>query len=273
MTLNLADAENAKLETVNVTEASGLGAGIDLVSAPTAQPPQANVQVSKLDGITEAGVDLARTVLIILSAALVLLLTLYSCSESKYTGLIDKPLDHYTRAIESLSGASSSPVNQTNINDAVATLKSIGIRIDQHVASQDTNKPPLAFDRQPIDAAISGVTMLKDNPSQSPIDVQKLKDVIVFFETAKTKPEELLRSREKISSTLAALQEIQNNRPSVAAEVEKLKAFNELMKTMNEGHKEARASWFSLAQMVLVNVLLPVLTALLGYIFGSSRRT
>jgi hypothetical protein len=50
-------------------------------------------------------------------------------------------------------------------------------------------------------------------------------------------------------------------------------SLNDLVKTLNESHKDARASWSHLIQIILVNVLLPVLTALLGYIFGSSRRT
>ena len=33
-----------------------------------------------------------------------------------------------------------------------------------------------------------------------------------------------------------------------------------------------RAFWLDMVQMVLVNVLLPVLTALLGYVFGTQAR-
>jgi hypothetical protein len=45
----------------------------------------------------------------------------------------------------------------------------------------------------------------------------------------------------------------------------------ELVKLAQEEVKADRAYTLQIAQMILLNLLLPVLTAILGYIFGSSR--
>jgi hypothetical protein len=50
---------------------------------------------------------------------------------------------------------------------------------------------------------------------------------------------------------------------------EQLKARQELMKTYLDAANTTREFWAKIAQMVLLNLLLPVLTALLGYVFAS----
>jgi hypothetical protein len=45
-----------------------------------------------------------------------------------------------------------------------------------------------------------------------------------------------------------------------------------ILAQLAEDRAAARAFQIAIVQMVLLNVLLPVLTALLGYVFGSSRR-
>ena len=51
---------------------------------------------------------------------------------------------------------------------------------------------------------------------------------------------------------------------------ERLRALRDLAKDVSDSHQALRTFWISAAQLVLVNVLLPLLTALLGYIFGRS---
>jgi hypothetical protein len=45
----------------------------------------------------------------------------------------------------------------------------------------------------------------------------------------------------------------------------------EILKTYQEAVNASREFWMKLGQMTLLNLLLPVLTALLGYVFGSKQ--
>lgn len=51
--------------------------------------------------------------------------------------------------------------------------------------------------------------------------------------------------------------------------VEQLKARQEILKTYQDMANASREFWAKMAQMILLNLLLPVLTALLGYVFAS----
>lgn len=61
------------------------------------------------------------------------------------------------------------------------------------------------------------------------------------------------------------------NSPTADAtrQVEQLRARQELMKAYLEMANASRDFWSKMAQMILLNLLLPVLTALLGYVFAS----
>lgn len=52
-----------------------------------------------------------------------------------------------------------------------------------------------------------------------------------------------------------------------------LKLINDALVHLKDAHKESRSFWVGFTQLLLVNVLLPVLTAILGYIFGSRRQS
>lgn len=53
--------------------------------------------------------------------------------------------------------------------------------------------------------------------------------------------------------------------------VRKVGGQSEMLKTYQEVMNASREFWMKLGQMILLNLLLPVLTALLGYVFGSKQ--
>ena len=57
--------------------------------------------------------------------------------------------------------------------------------------------------------------------------------------------------------------------PPPMESVEHMKARQELLKAYMDAANQARDFWKGMAQMVLLNLLLPVLTGLLGYVFAS----
>lgn len=69
----------------------------------------------------------------------------------------------------------------------------------------------------------------------------------------------------KFLSVLVQLEEVTDATP------EKLKAISEIMSSLESKHQAFRDFWFDTLQLILLNVLFPTLTALLGYVFGTSR--
>lgn len=56
-----------------------------------------------------------------------------------------------------------------------------------------------------------------------------------------------------------------------SATPEQLTETKKLTETLNTQLASFRAHWFDTLQVILLNVLFPTLTALLGYVFGTSR--
>jgi hypothetical protein len=59
--------------------------------------------------------------------------------------------------------------------------------------------------------------------------------------------------------------------PGTPATADQLRTLGELAKQMGEQRQAFRAFWLQVAQLVLLNLLLPLMTALLGYIFGTTH--
>jgi hypothetical protein len=60
---------------------------------------------------------------------------------------------------------------------------------------------------------------------------------------------------------------------SQGLDIEYLRTRREIAKDMLDARQAVRSFWLSIAQLVLLNLLLPILTALLGYIFGTQQGT
>ena len=56
-----------------------------------------------------------------------------------------------------------------------------------------------------------------------------------------------------------------------AAAPDQLRQVADITRQLAEERAAFRAFWLQIAQLILLNLLLPLLTALLGYIFGTSR--
>jgi hypothetical protein len=74
----------------------------------------------------------------------------------------------------------------------------------------------------------------------------------------------------EVATTLALIESAAQHY-AAASEPETLKQVNDLMLHLAEAHRATRAFWTSYSQFLLMNLLLPVLTSILGYVFGTSR--
>ena len=68
-------------------------------------------------------------------------------------------------------------------------------------------------------------------------------------------------------------QELKNLRKGEAEGTEIAAHLEKAMDSVRIEQKELKAHWIKIIQLILLNVLLPVLTALLGYIFGTREGT
>ncbi len=66
---------------------------------------------------------------------------------------------------------------------------------------------------------------------------------------------------------LNQLDNLQDLSPEALAEI------NKLAETLDSQRSSFRTFWFDTLQLILLNVLFPTLTALLGYVFGTSRNS
>lgn len=63
------------------------------------------------------------------------------------------------------------------------------------------------------------------------------------------------------------------NNVKIGANPESLKEINALLTDVGAQRIAFRTFWFDTLQLILLNVLFPTLTALLGYVFGTSRNS
>ena len=56
-----------------------------------------------------------------------------------------------------------------------------------------------------------------------------------------------------------------------AFSLDKVRAMTEFTKSVDDTHKSFHAFWLQVAQLILLNLLLPLLTGLFGYIFGTTQ--
>lgn len=96
-----------------------------------------------------------------------------------------------------------------------------------------------------LERLASDIRVLVPPKEGQPVDLGKLRDIQV-------------RADSLSKSTLASSESL-----------EQLKARQELLKAYMDATNATRDFWTRTAQMILLNLLLPVLTALLGYVFAS----
>ena len=70
-----------------------------------------------------------------------------------------------------------------------------------------------------------------------------------------------------LQKLIVSISELKNPPPTS----EQIKLANETFALIRDAHKASRDFWTSLMQLILLNIFLPVLTAILGYIFGSRK--
>ncbi len=197
--------------------------------------------------LAKAGVGLADFVLRMIVGAVAILLVMALISEWRETTASNKAAELIFTALP--TGA---PATEDKQLSGVVTL------LRQAAANPILVLPPVEIEnaRSLIDKAlklpaITGEQKASLDKKCIPLPLQATKDRAAILE--------------RCAATLATVF------APATPDAQRLALIKELQKAQAEERTARRAFWMQIAQLVLINLLLPILTALLGYIFGTRQ--
>ena len=241
----------ANASTVSPSEVPGLAAvaeGVDVKDARVATPPEvAGIKAGKMPPVAAAGVELVRFILWIVIAAIVFLMG--------YLFYIDHyNADDMTRVYDQVLAQTSAGtgVDPKRIESLAARMESLRSKPERLLSNEEETAQ-----RQVIaDLQRSGII--------SEPQAASLKDCLA--------PPQISQDREKALATCDDLLAIVQKAAAAAViNIEKIKVLSDFAKDVNDRQQSFRSFWIQIAQLILLNLLFPLLTALLGYIFGTQQ--
>jgi hypothetical protein len=76
----------------------------------------------------------------------------------------------------------------------------------------------------------------------------------------------------EVEAALAMAQNVLDHCTKEGCNAENVQKVYELMTKISEAKRASRDFWTSFSQFILLNLLLPVLTSILGYVFGTTKK-
>ncbi len=246
MPIDLAAAQaQAPPELPGITAATD---GVNVAAVPTMVPqPVRGVVASPMPAVTAAGVQLARFVLSILSAALVVLVAYLWSSDWRFTSnlrLVYKEVMAQTAATNEFPSSASIETRAKSFRDAAADPQ-------LKLSADDENGT------RALAATLARLGGISDQ-SKTALDACIPFPINTASRTATlTKCADILYNAEKAAADAGSLARI--------------RVLTDFAKEVNDQRQSFHTSWFQEAQLILLNLLLPLLTGLFGYIFGTQQ--
>lgn len=209
---------------------------VDLPGARATMPP-----------ITAAGVELAKIVLGYIAAAMVLLLVIITVVE-----VIDATHEYSLQDNIAQQAARISAMPDAERLEAWrAGLKSLAATPSVPPTTDQQNAWRFTYDSLRMTGAASQLQAATLSACVAPVA---------------SKPQAAqLTNCDDVLAMLA------NQSRGAAGDLDKIRLLAEFNKEVGSSHQNTRTFWLQIAQMILLNLLLPILTALLGYIFGTHQ--
>jgi hypothetical protein len=223
--------------------------GVNLTTTSEVKPtPVVTAAIAGMPAVAAAGVMLAKVVLAILAGSLLTLVLYLWVTDHQHTS------------------------NLRNVSEDVLRQNSVGSEFP-NLAVLDTNLKLLG------DAATNPDSKLTADDEKTGRDLfvglaksgtitssQKAKlDGCIPIPAASAQRTEVLK---ECVSILERVRKIAANAPG---SLERLRVLTEFTKQLNEHRQSFHTAWFQEAQLILLNLLLPLLTGLFGYIFGTQQ--
>lgn len=216
-------------------------------SSKEVTPRSFGVMATPMGELAKAGVGLADFVLRMIVGAVAILLIMALISEWRETTASNKAAELTLTALP--TGAPATEDKQ--LSGVVSLLR-------QAAANPALVLPPVEIEnaRMLIDKALK----LTAITSEQKASLDK-KCIPLPQRTAKDRAAILERCAATLATVFAP----------ATPDAQRLGLIKELQKAQAEERTARRAFWMQIAQLVLINLLLPILTALLGYIFGTRQ--
>ena len=219
-----------------------------LASAPTVDPkPISGISATALPPVAAAGVRLTQWVLFIAAGSIVGLVA--------YLFLMDIIVG------ADVGNSYKAVLNPSRLGTEFYTLGRLEkFSVDLSGAAADPNA---RLDVEATKNAEGIMTMLAQMPSVTNMQVRKLKECV---------PLPVGPSRgDTVQRCVAVLDQVRQAALEAAAGATDAEVAGDAVDKLNTGRQTFHTFWLQAAQLILLNLLLPLLTALLGYVFGTQQ--
>jgi hypothetical protein len=245
MPIDLTQAEKVVPDALPATD---LGDRINVANAESEKLGiVAGITAEKMPAVVAAGVELAKYVLAMVMASIVLL-TIYLFVMDVANG---RSLD---RAYDSVFREASAGPDFPDVGEVERIAK---------LFAQAAERPDFTLTVDDERAGRSVVEALGRVAILSDVQRADLSHCLPL-----ASGEQRVAVLTRCADTLRSLEK---GAIGAAANLEKIKVLTDFAKVVNEHRQTFRTFWVQVAQLVLLNLLLPLLTALLGYIFGTNQ--
>jgi hypothetical protein len=239
MAVDLSAARSVSCSPVSVQEAKSV------VDAPTVSPPAFGA-TAQMAPLTAAGLELIKLVLYLTAAAIVLLIVVLSVTE--YRG--------FSRSNKVLEGAVAQAASTPDATDANRSKRLLA---QMRLAQAD---PAWTLSPSELVNATADLKQLASAAATTPDQRTALALCIPIPPASNATRADTV---EKCIATIAQLSAAQT------AVADHVKLLEELQKQSDDERQAFRTFWMQVAQLILMNLFFPLITALLGYIFGTQR--
>jgi len=220
---------------------------IDLANAPTVKPTPTGV-TAELAPLIAEGVKLVKCVLLLTACSILLLVLVFTVFEAIAR---KKAVDVYNRA--AAEALAVRPANDhDNINLFIAELRR---------ANSDTS-----WTMSPAEATDAATAVKEITTLYLPNESQKA-DLAVCLPLRPSTDVQRVPALTRCLNTVIALVPVTNDTAV------RVKLLQDIQKQQDDASQAFRSFWMQVCQLILMNIFFPLLTALLGYIFGTSSKT
>ena len=220
--------------------------GIDVAAAPTTTPQAVDVTARRMPAVTAAGVKLAAYVLSILTLALVFFAIYVWSADRQFAAAVNL----ISKEIVAQTAIEGEFPSQDSIEKLAAIFRDAAK--DPQLKFSDADQR----DDQKLDASLARLGAVSE-PQKSKLDG--------------CVPPPTDASRATSLDACAAILDAAKSAKVVSVPLDRVTLLIDYVKQLSDERQSFHTSWIQEAQLILLNLLLPLLTGLFGYIFGTQQ--
>ena len=216
-------------------------------NAPSVSPPPPGVRATDMPPVAAAGVLLAKVVLGIAGCSILILMA--------YLVWMDGSI------ADNVANAYKQVLNPSRIGSEFYTLDRLSQFASDLNTARDNPKQVLSKESAQRDQEVIG--MLGELPSLGSARKAQLNQCVPL-------PTDLSRN-EKLGKCITVIDNVRESALGAAAGTSTAQMAAEAAGKIQDQRQSLHQFWIQAAQLLLLNLLLPLLTALFGYIFGTQQ--